>query len=120
MDAVFTFLGVATGRVTEIPRSNMSGWADETPLNTALRRTIRAGAAVGAHLPPQLWRTAQRPLVRMLRNPDSHRPKLSADQRRQLVDLFRDDIDQFEQLLGESFQDWLTDVDRGTYAVRSS
>jgi hypothetical protein len=117
---VFAFLGVATGRVTRIPPSNTSGWADDTPINAALRGTIRAGAGVGAHLPPALWRTAQRPLVRALRTPGSHRPKLRSDQRRQLVDLFRDDIALLEGLLGESFQDWLADTDRGTYALRSS
>jgi hypothetical protein len=120
MDEVFAFLGVATGRVTRIPPSNTSGWADDTPINAALRGTIRAGAGVGAHLPPALWRTAQRPLVRALRTPGSHRPKLRSDQRRQLVDLFRDDIALLEGLLGESFQDWLADTDRGTYALRSS
>lgn len=120
IDAICEFLGVRTGVVESIPSSNLSGWADDTRLNSALRHTIRAGAAVGSLLPPQLWRRAQRPLVGTLRRDRTHRPHLEVGQRRRLVEHFRADIDLLEQLLGRSFQDWLSDAGRGTYAVRRS
>jgi hypothetical protein len=120
IDAICDFLGVETGLVDTIPSSNISGWADDTRVNTLLRRTIRAGAALGAFAPPQVWRRAQRPLVKTLRRDRTHRPHLEVEQRRELVDYFRDDIGLLEQLVGRSFHDWVSDAGRGTYAVRKS
>ncbi|HEY7009806.1 MAG TPA: sulfotransferase [Jatrophihabitantaceae bacterium] len=120
LDSIFAFLGVATGVVTKIPPSNLSGWAGEGALNAALRRTIRTGAALGSYLPPKIWRHGQRPLVAALRRQRAHRPGLPVARRRELVELFRDDIGLLEGLLGRSFQDWLGDTGRGTYAVRNS
>jgi Sulfotransferase family len=120
LDSIFAFLGVEQGPVTQIPPSNLSGWAGQGALNDALRRTIRAGAALGSYLPPKVWRHGQRPLIAALRRQRAHRPSLPVDQRRELVEHFRDDIAVLEQLLGRSFQDWLSDTGRGTYAVRSS
>jgi hypothetical protein len=120
IDAVCEFLGVQTGIVDTIPASNMSGWADDTPLNAALRTTIRTGAALGSLVPPQVWRRAQRPLVRTLRRNTAHRPHLEVTQRRDLVGHFRADIELLERMLGRSFHDWTSDSGRGTYAVRKS
>jgi hypothetical protein len=120
LDAIFAFLGVQPGLVREVPTSNLSGWADHTLLNSALRRAIRAGAAAGSHLPPQVWRRAERRLVAALRRRQAQRPKLSIEARRELVEHFRDDIGQLQDLLGREFQDWLADSGRGTYAVRRS
>jgi hypothetical protein len=120
IDAVCEFLGIESGVVDTIPSSNMSGWADHTRLNAALRRTIRGGAALGSLVPPGAWRRAQRPLVRTLRRNTAHRPHLEVDQRRDLVGHFREDIELLERLLGRSFHDWTSDSGRGTYAVRKS
>jgi hypothetical protein len=120
IDAVCGFLGVEPGLVDTIPSSNMSAWADDTVVNSALRRMIRAGAAAGAFVPPNIWRRAQRPLVGALRRDGTHRPHLGVAQRRELVEYFRADIDLLEQLLGRSFHDWVSDSGRGTYAVRKS
>lgn len=120
LDKVFAFLGVETGRVQEIPSSNVSAWAPDDGGSIVVRRAIRAGAALGAYAPPDLWRRASRPLVSKLRRSDANRPRLAPEHRRQLVEYFRDDIALLESLLGESFQDWLTETDRGTYAVRKS
>lgn len=98
----------------------MSGWADDSRPNRALRRVIRGGAYVGSYAPPQLWRKVERPLTRTLRRGGTHRPQLSVGDRRALLPFFRDDVALLEDLLGESFQDWLGDTGRGTYAVRSS
>ena len=120
LDSIFAFLGVAQGVVTKIPPSNLSGWAGDGALNAGLRRAIRAGALLGSYLPPELWRHGQRPLVAALRRQRAHRPSLPVEHRRELVDHFREDIGVLETLLGRSFQDWLGDSGRGTYAVRSS
>lgn len=120
LDKIASFLGVTPGLVDAIPHSNLSGWADDSRPNRALRRIIRGGAYLGAYAPPQAWRTVERPLTRALRRGGAQRPQLSVDDRRQLLPHFRDDIELLEDLLGESFQEWLSDTGRGTYAVRSS
>ncbi len=81
---------------------------------------MRAGAALGSYFPPRWWRRAQRPLLRALHRGAQHRPSLDVEVRRALVQRFAGDIALLESLLGRSFQDWLGDSDRGTFAVRSS
>lgn len=118
IDAICGFLGVQVGVVDSIASANMSGWADDTAVNSALRRVIRAGAAVGSLAPPHLWRRAQRPIVRTLRRGRSHRPQLGTEQRRELVEYFREDVALLERLLDRPFHDWVSDSGHGTYAVR--
>jgi hypothetical protein len=120
LDAIFAFLGVETGLVRSIPPSNTSGWASDRPSNTGLRAAIRTGAALGSFVPPQLWRRTERRLVSVLRREQSQRPSLPDDQRRALVEHFRDDIALLERVLGGDYSAWLSDSSRGTYAVRSS
>jgi hypothetical protein len=85
-----------------------------------MRYAVRGGATVGSYAPPQLWRRAQRPLLAALKRGGAQRPRLTPAVRRSLVRYFTDDVAQLESLLGQSFQDWLGEEDRGTYAVRSS
>lgn len=120
VDAMCAFLGVRTGAVRAVPQSNMSGWVEDGPVNSALRKVIRTGAALGSLGPPRLWRQAQRPLVAALRSHRVHRPRLSVDTRRDLVEHYREDVALLEDVLHRDFQDWLGDTGRGTYAVRKS
>jgi hypothetical protein len=120
LDAIAGFLGVAPGLVHTVPSSNVSGWAKSGPLNAALRRAIRGGADLGSRLPHQVWRQARRPLTAALHRGGEHRPELSVETRRRLVEYFTDDVALLEAQTGESFQDWLSDKGRGTYSVRSS
>ncbi|HEY2297602.1 MAG TPA: sulfotransferase [Jatrophihabitans sp.] len=120
LDAVCEFLCVEPGLIDGIPSSNMSGWANGGIVNSALRRTIRTGATLGAYTPPSLWRRAQAPLVRALRRERSIRPHLGIAARRELVEYFRADIGLLENVLGKPFHDWVGDSGRGTYAVRKS
>ncbi len=120
LDDIARFLGVETGRVDRIPGSNLKAWAEPSRLNAGLRYAMRGGAALGGFAPPRLWRQAQRPLLAALHRGSAHRPALDVEVRRELVDRFRDDVAKLETLLGHSFQDWLGDSGRGTYAVRRS
>jgi hypothetical protein len=120
LDEIAGFLGVEPGLVTSIPGSNMSAWAGPGLVNDGLRHVVRAGAAVGGYLPAQWWRVAQRPLLAALHRGHPHRPPLPVQTRRELVTGFREDVALLETLLGRSFQDWLGDSGRGTYAVRKS
>ena len=120
LGAIFEFLGVETGAVHSVPRSNVSSWSADGLINAAVRRAIRTGATLGSYVPPQIWRQAQRPLIATLRRDGAHRPRLPAGERRELMEYFRDDIALLATLLNGDFQDWLGDSDRGTYAVRRS
>jgi hypothetical protein len=120
LDTIARFLGVEPGVVTTIPGSNLSAWAGPGIVNDGLRYAVRAGAAIGGYLPPQWWRQAQRPLLATLHRGHPHRPRLPVETRRELVDGIRDDVALLETLLGRTFQDWLGDSGRGTYAVRKS
>jgi hypothetical protein len=120
LDEIAGFLGVTRGVVTEIPGSNTSSWAGTGVLNSGLRRVVRAGAAAGAFAPPQVWRQVSRPLLAALHRGSRHRPALDLSVRRELVDRFRPDVARLEDVLGLSFQDWLGDTGRGTYAVRKA
>ncbi len=120
LDGIARFLDIEPGLVTSIPGSNTSSWAGPGPVNDVLRHVVRGGAALGAYAPPKVWRVAQQPLLAVLHRGSPHRPTLDVAVRRTLVELFRDDVALLEDVLGGSYQDWLGDSGRGTYAVRSS
>lgn len=115
LDAIATFLGVEPGLVADVPVSNVSPWAASGTTDHVLRHLIRAGAALGAHLPPQIWRHAQRPVVTALHRNARTRPTLTIEARRELVSYFDDDIRELEHLLGTSFQDWLDGPGEGRH-----
>lgn len=120
LKAITAFLGVSDEQLDTIPSSNTSNWADDSLINNGLRHLVRGGAYLGSFAPPQIWRQASRPLLAALHRGHTHRPKLGVADRRALVRHYVDDIALLEELLGSSFQDWLGDEGRGTYAVRSS
>jgi hypothetical protein len=85
-----------------------------------LRATIRAGAAAGALVRPEVWRTAQRPLLAALRRGDTPRPRLARSARAQLLPHFVEDNAVLCRLLDADYSDWLALEGRGTYTVRRS
>jgi hypothetical protein len=120
LDELCSFLGVPTGLLRKPADKNLGRWAPDSSLNSALRATIRAGAAAGSFLPPQVWRTAQRPLVRALQRGTAPRPLLPADDRAKLLPMYADDNALLSRLLGEDYSDWMSLEGRGTYTVRRS
>lgn len=44
LDQITEFLGVRTGLVSSIPKSNVSNWVPDTPVNRLLQKAVRAGA----------------------------------------------------------------------------
>jgi hypothetical protein len=120
LDGICRFLGVREGLVATVPSSNVSTWVEPTPVNRVLQRGVRLGARLGAHAPPRVWRAASGPLLDVLRRGDAHRPALDPAARRVLVDRFREDIGLLSEVVGVSYDDWLSAVGRGTYSTRSS
>jgi hypothetical protein len=120
LDGLCEFLGVRTGVVTTIPPSNVGRWAPHGLINTQLRRTVRAGAALGAYAHPQLWRQASRPLLSLLQRGSSPRALLTREAREALAPGFAADVAQLSELLKEDYTDWLAPEGRGAYTVRRS
>ena len=120
LDGICRFLGVEPGLVSVVPSENVSTFVDDTPFNAVVRAGIRGCASLGAHLPPQVWRTASRPLLKALKRQHANRPELSPAQRSELAALFADDIARLERLTGESFDDWLGWRPTGTFSVRKA
>ena len=89
------------------------------PVNRMLQKTVRAGAAVGAHLPPQVWRQAQRPLLAaLLPGRRSRRPPLPVEQRKTLLPYFEEDNALLGRLTGIDYSDWLNEKGRGAFTER--
>lgn len=119
LDRVSGFLGIDEGRVTTIPPDNSRVFVRPGLRTAMLGRMVRAGAFAGAFAPPRAWRTASRPLLAALQHGgDAARPKLTAEQRGRLVDVFADDIGLLEELTGESFTQWRSAAARGSFRER--
>lgn len=114
------FLGVPAEAARSVPGSNVKRWAPDGQVNRLLRKGIRLGAAAGAHVPPQVWRQVERPLLRVLQRGDAPRARLTAEAREALLPHFVEDVHLLSDLLGEDYTDWLTLEGRGTYTVRRS
>lgn len=118
LDDIAAFLGIRTGVVSTIPRSNVSNWVPDTPVNRALQSAVRAGAAVGAHFPPRVWRQAQKPLLAALHSRGQRRPRLPTEQRKALLPYFEADNVLLGRLTGIDCSDWLNETGRGAFTER--
>ncbi|QDH11174.1 sulfotransferase [Nocardioides dongxiaopingii] len=118
VDRACRHLGIREGLVDTIPRDNARAFARPGWRTRAFGPLVRAGAAAGQFLPPQVWRTASKPVVARLSDGTARRPPLSAEQRAALVDVFTDDIHLLSRLTGEDFSDWLSPVSRGSFDER--
>jgi Sulfotransferase family len=115
------FLGIAEDPITTIPPDNARPFVEPGVRASVLGRVIRAGAAAGTYFPPEVWRRASEPLIRLLqRGGLTQRPKLTPEQRTSLLGECTDDIGLLEQIFGESFQDWLSAAGRGSFAERTA
>ena len=72
----------------------------------------RAGSAVGSRVPGLTAATLTGPLERYLQRHSRERQPLSWEQRQELIPRFEPDIELLEQVLGESFRDWVQPRER--------
>ncbi|MDQ1515152.1 MAG: hypothetical protein QOE80_982 [Actinomycetota bacterium] len=118
LDAICRFLGVETGLDLAVPHENTRRLTRPGRRTAVLAKAMRAGAAVGACAPPQVWRAASRPLVWALHRDGIPRPELSVVTRRRLLAFYADDIVRLERVTGDSYSDWLADHGRGAFPAR--
>jgi len=117
LDAVCAFLGVSTGVIAGAERANSHPYVPPSRRATVLGRTLRAGAALGAYAPPQVWRQLSRPLLATLQHGGARRPVLDADLRLRLVEAYREDNVLLGELTGRSFADWMGTTSRGQFVT---
>jgi len=118
LEEITEFLGVRTGVVSTIPRSNVSNWVPDSTVNRVLRKTVRAGAAAGAQVPPQIWRQVEKPLLAALHRGGRKRPTLPTEERKTLLPYFEADNALLSSLTGVDFSDWLNETGRGAFTER--
>jgi hypothetical protein len=121
LDRVSTFLGIETGQVGVVPPDNSRHFVEPGLKAAVLGRVVRAGAVLGSHARPEIWRQAVKPLYKALQygGPEG-RPKLAPEVRAELVKDCLDDIGLLEEVLGESFEDWRSSAGRGSFKERTT
>ena len=119
LQRVCSFLGVKGHEVASIPAENSRPFVNDGVRARTVGPVIRAGASMGQFLPPQVWRTVSKPLIRRLhRGGEDSRPELTPEQRNALLEPHLDDINLLESLTGESFQQWREHRHGGSFASR--
>jgi sulfotransferase family protein len=119
LDRVSVFLGAEPGLAHAVPPENVKPHVADTRRYRALARVTRAGAALGAAVPPQVWRQASRPLLAAMHAGRVSRPPMPVEVRREVLEPLLEDIALLEDLTGESFADWKGDTGRGDFRSRS-
>jgi hypothetical protein len=120
LDRVCAFLGAEPGLAHAVPPENVKPYVPDGPAHRVLSRAVRAGAALGAFAPPQVWRQAGRPLIAALHARRAPRPALPVEVRREVLAPLLPDIALLEELTGESFADWKADTGRGDFRSRAA
>ena len=118
LNLICAFLEVEPDPTLMVPAENVRPLAKPSPRTCALAAMMRAGAALGAHAPPQVWRKASIPLLWALHRNGTGRPELAVEARRRLLDYFVDDVALLEKITGESFSDWLADRSHGELSTQ--
>src|SRR6266513_1066983 len=98
--------------LTEIPRQNVTSHPEPTLGHRAVSAAQRAASAFGTLVPGLTAATLTGPLERYLQRHSRERQPLSWEQRQQLIPRFESDIERLEQVLGESFRDWILPRER--------
>jgi hypothetical protein len=120
LDRVSDFLGVQAGVAHTVAPENVKPFVADTRRYRLLSAIARAGAALGAYAPPQVWRQASRPLIAALHAGRAPRPPLPVEVRREVLAPLLGDIALLEELTGELFADWKGDSGRGDFRSRQA
>jgi sulfotransferase family protein len=121
LNRVCDFLGVEGEEIETIPSDNSRPFVRDGVRARTVGPVIRAGASVGALLPPQVWRKVSKPLISQLhKGGETSRPKLTPEQREQLVAPHLEDIALLERITGESFEEWKTYREGSSFESRRS
>jgi hypothetical protein len=112
LDRICAFLGVPQGVLTGIPRQNVTSHPESTAAHRVIAVAQRAASAAGALIPGLTAATLTGPLERYLQRHSRQRQPLGWEQRQELIPRFESDIAKLEEILGESFRDWIMPRER--------
>jgi hypothetical protein len=115
---VWAFLGVSPFAGARSTPENTRGYVPPSVRRTVLASMVRGGARLGAHVHPQVWRQASRPLLWALAQGAGPRPALDPSTRAELAAIYRDDVHLLQRVTGRDFGDWLTGAGRGAFSER--
>jgi hypothetical protein len=117
LDRICAFLDVDQGKITEIPRANVTAHPEHTLVHRAASLAMRAAEGAGRWLPGDAVTHGAHPLERFLQRGNRERQPLSWDQRQALLPAFADDVELLQRLLREDFSDWLAPRERSVGMV---
>ncbi|MBV9449915.1 MAG: sulfotransferase [Streptosporangiaceae bacterium] len=112
LDRICAFLGVEQGVLAEIPRQNVTAHPDATFVHRVVSLGQRAGSVIGSLVPGLTAASVTGPLERFLQRRSRQRQPLSWEQRQEIIPRFEQDISLLEDVLGESFSDWVRPRER--------
>jgi hypothetical protein len=112
LNEICAFLGVQPGVLAGIPRQNVTSHPEPTLAHRAVAAAQRAGSTVGSMIPGLTAATLTGPLERFLQRHSRERQPLSWEQRQELIPRFEQDIKLLEDILEESFRDWIMPRER--------
>jgi hypothetical protein len=112
LDRICEFLGVEQGLLAEIPRQNVTSHPESTLAHRAVSLAQRAGSAAASWIPGPTGAAVTGRLERFLQRHSRERQPLSWEQRQELIPRFEADIGLLEDVLGESFRDWVLPRER--------
>lgn len=111
LDRICTFLRVAPGVISDVPAENITtqrgGGANQRLAGAVLRR----GSRIGHRFPRRLRAVGRDPLLSLLQRNRRPRHLLTAEQRRELLPYFADDVARLEGIVARDYSDWLTVTD---------
>jgi hypothetical protein len=119
LDRICEFLGVEQGVVAEIPRANVTSHPEPTLAHRAVSLAQRAGTATTSRIPGLTAGAVTGRLERFLQRHSRERQALSWAQRQELIPRFEADVRLLEDVLGESFRDWVLPRERSGGMVGS-
>ena len=112
LDAICTFLGVAPGIISQMPRENVTAHPEHSPSHRTVSLMLRAAAATGRHLPGTTGTALTQPLERFLQRSARPRQPLTWEQRQQVLAYIEDDIPLLEKVTEQDFSGWVQPRDR--------
>jgi Sulfotransferase domain len=118
MTRVDAFLGVPEQAARVAQPENVHPYVGDTTRVRALGRVVRAGAAAGSYLRPQVWRAVEAQLLKGLHAGGARRPRLTPEERLAALEGLADDIRDLEELTGQSYADWLGPSGGGDFSRR--
>jgi hypothetical protein len=106
LDQVCAFLGVETGRLTDLPSENITAHVGDGIVNNAVHKAVQGVNGLGGVAPAAVRRAARAVAVKVLQREQRTRRALTVEERCLLLPHFSEDLELLERVTGRSFAHW--------------